>query len=389
MTRRSIAALVLFALLLLAGLATGISEIFVAVFMTGFLLTFALVSSIAGVFVLRVRQSVSPAALVRGGESTGLARLGGAFFLPAVVCCTWDSPDGDRRPFAALLWGWREAAITCPLPCPHRGVWRAEVSRLSCGDIFGLFSFPIPASRRPAPPSPLVVYPELYAIPGRPPLPFPSMEYSEKNAVTADQGDSFADTRPYRSGDPLKRIHWKLSVRTGELHTRQYEMSRDQAVLILLDDSAVPGEETEAALGYADMAAECAAALAYYYLLHGQAVRLLCSAGETYAAGLDDFEALYTRLAGMEFGTEGSFTDWIPEVLADLHLVCACHLITRRPDKAVLDCLVGVPARTRPASLICSVTDGAPLQGEALEQGLKILPVSAPRDILERLGGGQ
>ena len=389
MTRRSIAALVIFALLLLAGFATGISEIFVAAFMAGFLLTFALVSAIAGVFSLRMGQELSPYALVRGGEVQAKALVGGLFVLPAVVKWKWEAPDGGRHAYAALRWGKKTAAVCCRFSCPHRGVWTAGVEGLACGDLFGLFSLPVPAARRPMAPPALIVYPELYAIPGRPPLPVPSLEYSEKNTVTADQGDSFSDTRLYRSGDPLKRIHWKLSIRTGELHTRQYEMSMDQEVLILLDDSAEEGEAPGAALGYADMATECAAALAYYYASHGQAVRLLCTGGGSGARNLDEFEALYTHLASMEFGTEEAFADWLSGVLTDLHTVSACHVITRRPDPAILDSLVGVPAPRRPAFLICSAAAAIPPEGEALEEGLRILPVSAPRDILERLGGGQ
>ncbi len=389
MTGRGIAAVLLFALLLLAGFATGISEIFVAAFMAGFLLAFALASALAGAFALRVKQSVSSAALVRGGIAEGRAVLEGLFVLPAAVRCVWASPAGGRLVYAALRWGKRPSTVSCPLLCPHRGAWEAGIVRLTCGDVFGLFCLPVPASRHPAPLAPLLVYPELYAIPGQPPLPPASMEYSEKNTRTADQGDSFSDTRLYRSGDPLKRIHWKLSIRTGELHTRQYEMSLDQRALILLDDSVCGGEDPEAALGYADMAAECAAALAYYYLSHRQGVLLLSAGERVDAAGPDDFDELYTALAGMAFDAQQPAAVWLPQALADLRAVCACYVITRRPSDDVLDCLKGVPAPRRPAVLVCPSAADIPKEGEALEQGLRILPVSAPRDILARLGGVQ
>ena len=389
MTTRGGAALGIFALALLAGLATGISEIFVAAFMAGFLLAFALASSIAGVFVLRVRQSVGATAVVRGNDTEASVAFSGFLLLPAVVYVTMDSRDGVSRQYASFLWGSRSPALRQPLSCPHRGLWPAGIAKLRCGDLFGFFRLPFPRSRRPEAQPPLVIYPELYVIPGQPPVPPPSLEYSEKNPVTADQGDSFSDTRLYRSGDPLKRIHWKLSVRTRELHTRQYEMSVDQTVLILLDNSRCADEQREVGLGYADMASECAAALVYYYLGSGHAVRLLCADGGIDVLSREDFEEAYTLLASMEFQAERPLADWMPEALDDLGRLCALYIITREPAADILDGLAGVPSPRRPAMLICSASEELAVDGEAVAEGLRVLPVSAPRDILERLGGWQ
>lgn len=391
MTTRGGIAFGLFALLLLAGLATGISEIFAAAFMAGFLLAFALASSIAGVFVLRIRQSVGSTAMVRGNDTEAAAAFSGFPILPVVVYVTMDSPDGMSRRYASFLWGNRRPELRQPLSCPHRGLWPAGISRLRCGDLFGFFRLPFPRARRPEAQPPLVIYPELYVIPGQPPVPPPSLEYSEKNPVTADQGDSFSDTRLYRSGDPLKRIHWKLSIRTRELHTRQYEMSVDQTVLILLDNSRweKDGEQEETALGYADMASECAAALVYYYLGSGHAVRLLWEDGGIDVLSREDFEEAYTLLASLEFRAERPLADWMPEALGDLGRICALYGITREPQPEILDCLIGVPSPRRPAVLICSASEELAADGEAVAEGLRVLPVSAPRDILERLGGWQ
>ena len=55
-------------------------------------------------------------------------------------------------------------------------------------------------------------------------------------ARPADAGDSFSAPRSYQPGDPLKRIHWKLSVKTRELYTRQYEIAVERHVLLILDN---------------------------------------------------------------------------------------------------------------------------------------------------------
>ncbi|RWZ61132.1 DUF58 domain-containing protein [Labedella populi] len=44
--------------------------------------------------------------------------------------------------------------------------------------------------------------------------------------------------REYRSGDPMRRIHWRATARRGELMVRQEEQEVDPAVVLLLDTGA-------------------------------------------------------------------------------------------------------------------------------------------------------
>ena len=44
-----------------------------------------------------------------------------------------------------------------------------------------------------------------------------------------------AGVRPYQQGDPLNRLHWRATARTGELHSRIYETSRVAGATFLLD----------------------------------------------------------------------------------------------------------------------------------------------------------
>lgn len=41
--------------------------------------------------------------------------------------------------------------------------------------------------------------------------------------------------RPYQQGDPLNRIHWRATARTGELHSKTYEPSSVAGMSLLLD----------------------------------------------------------------------------------------------------------------------------------------------------------
>ena len=48
-------------------------------------------------------------------------------------------------------------------------------------------------------------------------------------AFTARETEEPGDVRPYRAGDPVRRIHWKLSARTGKILIRETEPEREQA----------------------------------------------------------------------------------------------------------------------------------------------------------------
>jgi uncharacterized protein (DUF58 family) len=45
----------------------------------------------------------------------------------------------------------------------------------------------------------------------------------------------FGGVRPFRPGDPLKRVHWRASARIGTTLSRRYEPARGREVVIVLD----------------------------------------------------------------------------------------------------------------------------------------------------------
>jgi uncharacterized protein (DUF58 family) len=47
--------------------------------------------------------------------------------------------------------------------------------------------------------------------------------------------ERFAGVRPYEAGDPLNRIHWKLSGHAGGVQTKLYEPTRSADVVFALD----------------------------------------------------------------------------------------------------------------------------------------------------------
>lgn len=83
-----------------------------------------------------------------------------------------------------------------------------------------------------------------------------------------------AGVRLFQQGDPLNRVHWRATARTGQLHSRVYENSRVAGATILLDfhERSYRGA---AAANSAELAITTVAALANAVFLEGQQIGLV------------------------------------------------------------------------------------------------------------------
>jgi uncharacterized protein (DUF58 family) len=92
----------------------------------------------------------------------------------------------------------------------------------------------------------------------------------------------FRQHRPYRLGDDLKHLDWKLYARTDRLYTRQYHETTNLSVLLVLDRSASMAypERGVTKFRYAQVVS---AALAYLVAEQGHAVGLMTVEGGKFA----------------------------------------------------------------------------------------------------------
>ena len=88
----------------------------------------------------------------------------------------------------------------------------------------------------------------------------------------------FQQHRPYRAGDDLKYLDWKLLARTDRLYTRQFRETTSMSVMLVLDGSASMAfpESGTTKWRYASV---LAAALAHLVISQGDAVGLLAMTG--------------------------------------------------------------------------------------------------------------
>src|SRR5207244_5788746 len=57
----------------------------------------------------------------------------------------------------------------------------------------------------------------------------------QRRAVRRGEGREFESMRDYVRGDELRHISWTATARRSKLTTRQYQIERDQTVMIALD----------------------------------------------------------------------------------------------------------------------------------------------------------
>ena len=90
----------------------------------------------------------------------------------------------------------------------------------------------------------------------------------------------FSQHRPYRAGDDLKYLDWKVLARTDRLYSRQFRETTSMTAMLVVDSSASMAfpEQTPSKWQYATI---LAASLAHLIITQGDAAGLLMSAGGT------------------------------------------------------------------------------------------------------------
>jgi uncharacterized protein (DUF58 family) len=111
-------------------------------------------------------------------------------------------------------------------------------------------------------------------------------------------GQEETTTRPYRSGDDLRKVHWKTTARSGELMVRREEHPQTSAATILFDTRARAWPDGPGSAAF-EWAVSAVGAVGMHLVRGGHRVRLLTDrgpvatiAGTTVAGLLDELSTL-------------------------------------------------------------------------------------------------
>ena len=198
----------------------------------------------------------------RGAEDVGLALMGTPHteFDPAsrAVAASMDGtgPTSVAVACRSVRWGRRELGPAV----------------LGISSAFGAYRWaPDVVASQPVTTVPL---PDHFSA--RVPVPRPDGLVGQNRSHHPGDGGEFADIRQFRFGDRLRRVHWPVSIRTGQLHVTATHADQDSEVILLVDamhdigaSQGVGGRSSSL-----DNSVRAAGAIAEHYLRTGDRVGL-------------------------------------------------------------------------------------------------------------------
>jgi uncharacterized protein (DUF58 family) len=124
-----------------------------------------------------------------------------------------------------------EVERTYALTAVQRGVYTLGPAEVETGDLFGVFRHKSTLGNRLE----VIVYPRIFR-PEEIGLPFrESLGEVMARRTLYEDPTLIAGSREYRRGDPLRRVHWKATARTGELQVRFNDPSTTAKLMIVLN----------------------------------------------------------------------------------------------------------------------------------------------------------
>lgn len=187
---------------------------------------FSLVLSLPAVCTVRGRFRC-PDTLAPGRPARAAASVSSPLPVPPFRC--------RLRVTHAITGNTRIQKVTDPLPTGVCGRLTLQPVRPRIYDYLGLFRFPL----RRWEPAGILIWPAEVPMESVPDF-SPPPESLEKASPDRDFSDR-QELRPYRPGDSLRQIHWKLSAKTGELIFRELTVpvtSRIRLALVLSGSGA-------------------------------------------------------------------------------------------------------------------------------------------------------
>jgi uncharacterized protein (DUF58 family) len=272
-----------------------------------------------------------------------------------------------KRLMVAFIRAGGAATLRYTLGCQQRGYYQIGPVVLESGDVFGLHRRFRVATR----PHFLLVLPRV--------VPLEGYELASRRPIGEvvlthrlfEDPTRIAGVRPYEAGDPLNRVHWRATARTGQLHSKVYEATTLAGATILLDfhDGAYPnsGEPFRS-----ELAVTAAVSLANAVCEMGQQIGLVTNARD--AADRIRREQ-NSPLAPLGRGVGGDGHD--PRTRQAARQAGAMHDKSERLDPVIVPTRRGAEQlhRIRETLGRVELTDGIPFPGLVLETSGRL-----PRD---------
>ncbi len=223
--------------LLLAALSTGSSLLLMLALLIFLTLLFCLISVWMASATLSVSMSLNRRRVTRGETVNLLLQVRHRGFLPiAPIALELTALPGEGERTVYLRDQPRKLqSLTLSFSAAHIGSWAPGIRACAVEDLLGFFHIVKHLERD---------LDELLVLPS----PFDTeplvLSPGDPGGVVISKAtedlSSPSDFRSYETGDPMKKIHWKLSARKGDLLVRRFDEPILRDVLLLMDNSRPP-----------------------------------------------------------------------------------------------------------------------------------------------------
>ena len=366
------------AAMLAAGLSTG-TRLYYLIFYA--LLAMLLLGAVAVVWTLmtlKLEVKGVRARVNRGERMAAVFTVRHACLLPVSAVTIYLSVPSAYAPA-------QQVNFSCPpfskrtfrqvIPCPHRGVYEAGVTRVGVTDAFGLVSL----GRNPG--AKLVKLEVVPRVREEAPLALSAADQGPQFiSRAAEDNASPSDVRAWQEGDELKKVHWKLSLRKRELMVRTYEESARPDTLVIPDLQELPALRDQQ-LTLEDCVCEAALSAAQAQLKAGYPVRMpLVGARPREIAGQfpADIPAFTDALLRVEFDSPYGYEQVLTLMLGRFQRTGGAVLVTARLTTRIADMAMRMQ-RSGVATRLVWVSDDDREESMALIERMKMGGVRASR----------
>ncbi|WP_018635000.1 DUF58 domain-containing protein [Parafrankia elaeagni] len=226
----------------------------------------------------------------------------------------------------------------------------------------------------------LTVAPALERLPLVPPVGLSALNNKVRRA-TVRIGDEESSTRPYHSGDDLRKVHWKNTARLGELMVRRDERPLTGAAAVLLDTRAGAWPQSDHPDDPFSRAVSTAGSIAVNLARSGYGVRLITDSRVAATGPGNAVGALLDQLAVIMPAPVTALNPALALLRSAEHsgLVVA---VLGRTDQATASLVAG--ARPRNAPAIAVLVDTA--RGDGTDAPAVSADIELSRSVLSRHG---
>ena len=379
-------------MLLIAGLYSGRREFFLLFFIMLFVVICAFALNLWTIFSFSFIQDLTQQTVVKGSVTylkTGIYNDMPFPLTMMKIHVDTVTPD-DVYELHFNLSPKSSISYMIPVSCPYRGIYDIGMTTIVTNDIFGLArtrfvmrSLPYYRQRS------IKILPNVVELPY---LPTRSADAKYSGAAAlrlAEDGDSFADLRRYRPGDPFKRVHKPISARKRELYVKTYDIPLETTVLIAIDPAMDLGEG-EYKRYMADLACQCAAAITDISLRSGFTVEF---------AGIDLTRSFKRRskreilsvlcdaLAELPFDGKGDLNRELEAVLSGSGRLRAAYIISAANPAAYTGTLLRMQREGCHVCCLRIAAAGYHAESDESLPGISCIPVKFGDDVRAVLTG--